>query len=141
MHSEASSAEEDIRNLKIKVDSGVNFLITQLFFDNSFFYSFIDRARTVGINVPVSAGIMPVTNKRQIERMVTMCGASIPQELTKIMSKYSDDPESLTDAGIDYAARQIEDLISNGVEGIHLYTMNNPSVAGRIYDSIKDFIG
>lgn len=141
VHSEASSAEEDIRNLKIKVDSGVNFLITQLFFDNSFFYSFIDRARTVGINVPVSAGIMPVTNKRQIERMVTMCGASIPQELTKIMSKYSDDPESLTDAGIDYAARQIEDLISNGVEGIHLYTMNNPSVAGRIYDSIKDFIG
>ena len=139
-HTEADSFEADLEHLKIKVDSGVSFLISQLFFDNDFFFAFSERALKAGIDVPVSAGIMPVTNKRQIERMVTMCGASIPQDLARIMAKYSEDPESLTEAGIEYAWRQIEDLVRHGVRGIHLYTMNNPSVANRIYNGIKELL-
>lgn len=139
-HSEAESADKDIENLKIKIDSGASFLISQLFFNNRHFYTFTEKLIKAGINVPVSAGIMPVMNKKQIERMVTMCGASIPNNLAKLMSKYADDEESLKSAGIEYAVRQIEDLVSNGVRGIHLYTMNNPVVGNSIYDSIKDIL-
>ncbi len=139
-HTEAASIDEDIVNLKKKVDAGVSFLISQLFFDNDFFFAFSDKVRKAGIDVPVSAGIMPVTNKKQIERMVTMCGASIPQDLAKILSKYADDPDSLTEAGIEYAWRQIESLIRGGVRGIHLYTMNNPVIAIKIYHGIKDLL-
>ena len=139
-HTEAASIDEDIMNLKKKVDAGVSFLISQLFFDNDFFFSFFEKAKKAGIDVPVSAGIMPVTNKKQIERMVTMCGASIPQDLAKILSKYADDPDSLTDAGIEYAWRQIESLIKGGVRGIHLYTMNNPVIAIKIYRGIKELL-
>ncbi len=139
-HAEAADSMSDIRNLKKKVDAGVTFLISQLFFDNRFFYSFLENAAKAGISVPVSAGIMPVTNKKQIERMVTMCGASIPQDLAKLMSKYQDDPASLTEAGIEYASSQIEGLISNGADGIHLYTMNNPSVANKIYSDVKNLL-
>ena len=139
-HAEAKDRTTDIANLKKKVDAGVSFLITQLFFDNDYFFRFAERAKGAGIDVPVSAGIMPVTNKRQIERMVTMCGASIPRKLARLMSKYSDDPASLTEAGIEYAAAQIEGLIRGGVDGIHLYTMNNPDVAGRIYSGVKELL-
>ena len=139
-HSEASSLDADIDNLKKKVDAGVTFLISQLFFDNSFFFDFTERAMRKGIDVPVSAGIMPVTNKKQIERMVTMCGALIPADLARLMSKYSDDPVSLADAGIEYASRQIEGLISGGVRGIHIYTMNSPGIALAIYDRIKSLL-
>lgn len=140
VHTEAKSAEEDIANLKKKVDAGASFLISQLFFDNSYFFKFEERAAASGIDVPVSAGIMPVTSKRQIERMVTMCGASIPRKLAKLMSKWADDPDSLTEAGIEYASHQIEGLISHGARGIHLYTMNNPTVANKIYSHIEDLI-
>ena len=140
VHSEASDAESDLDHLKIKVDAGVKFLISQLFFDNSFFYSFRERAAKKGIFVPISAGIMPVTNKKQIERVVTMCGASVPQTLAKLMSKYADDPAALTEAGIEYAVEQITGLIMNGVDGVHLYTMNNPAVAQKIYDGIKGLL-
>lgn len=139
-HSEAASADSDLEHLKIKVDCGVSFLISQLFFDNAMFYSFKEKAARKGIFVPISAGIMPVTNTKQIERMVSMCGASIPQELARVMSKYADDPESLVKAGIDYAIAQIRGLIGNGADGIHLYTMNNPAVANNIYDGIKDLL-
>lgn len=139
-HSEAPDMTTDILNLKKKVDAGANFLVSQLFFDNSFFYDFREKARIAGINVPISAGIMPVTNKSQIERMVTMCGASIPTDLAHLMAKYADDPASLLDAGVEYAACQIEDLIRRGVQGIHLYTMNNPLIAKRIYSSIKGML-
>ena len=138
VHPEAADSKEDVENLKKKVDAGATFLITQLFFDNDCFMRFSERAVKAGVTVPVSAGIMPVTNKRQIERMVTMCGASIPRKLAKLMSKYADDPESLAAAGIEYASRQIRDLVKEGVSGIHLYTMNNPAVANSIYGDICD---
>jgi len=136
VHAEAPDMITDILNLKKKVDAGAETLVTQLFFENSAFYDFRDKARIAGINVPISAGIMPVTNKSQIERMVTLCGASLPQKFTKMIQKYEFNQEALIDAGIAYAADQIVDLISNGVEGIHLYTMNNPYVARKITEII-----
>ncbi len=139
-HLDAESPEKDIENLKIKVEAGASHLISQLFFDNSFFYDFVKRAKAAGINVPISAGIMPVTNTKQIQRMVTLCGASLPQKFVKIMQKYENNPEALRSAGIAYAADQIVDLISTGVDGIHLYAMNNPTVTGKIYESIKTLL-
>ncbi|MBQ8902780.1 MAG: methylenetetrahydrofolate reductase [Oscillospiraceae bacterium] len=136
VHAEAPDMITDILNLKKKVDAGAQTLVTQLFFENKAFYDFRDKVRIAGINVPISAGIMPVTNKNQIERMVTMCGASLPQKFTKMIQKYEFNQEALIDAGIAYAADQIVDLISNGVEGIHLYTMNNPYVARKITEII-----
>lgn len=139
-HMEASSQIEDIRNLKIKVENGAEHLISQLFFDNNAFYTFMDMARCAGIDVPISAGIMPVTNKKQIEKMVSMCGASLPSKFSKIMQRYENNPEALRDAGIAYAVEQMVDLIANGVEGIHLYTMNNPYVAQRITEAIGNLL-
>ena len=136
-HTEAPDIDTDIENLKKKVDAGADFLVTQLFFDNSYFYSFREKAVRAGINIPMTAGIMPVTNKNQIERMVTMCGASIPRALSHIMAKYSDDPKALLDAGVEYAAIQIDGLLRSSVDGIHLYTMNNPEVAKRIFAAVK----
>lgn len=139
-HPESDNIVEDILHLKEKVDRGVDTLITQLFFDNNLFYSFLERARIAGIKVPISAGIMPVTNKKQIERMVTLCGASLPPKFTKMMQRYESKPEALADAGIAYAIDQIIDLLSNGVDGIHLYTMNNPTVAKKVSDSIRNLL-
>lgn len=139
-HGEAASMVEDIINLKKKVDAGATHLMSQLFFDNNAFYSFLEKARIAGIDVPIEAGIMPVINKSQIERMVTMCGASLPNKFVKMMQKYDGHPQALRDAGIAYAIDQIVDLISNGVDGIHLYTMNNPYVARRISESIGSLI-
>ena len=131
---------DDILNLKKKVDAGADFLVSQLFFDNDAFYKFIERAKIAGINVPIQAGIMPVTNCKQIERMVSMCGASLPRKFSMMMQKYGDNPEAMRDAGIAYAVDQIVDLIANGVDGIHLYTMNNPYVATKIARSIKNLL-
>jgi methylenetetrahydrofolate reductase (NADPH) len=139
-HLEAPSAEADLFNLKRKVDAGTSHLVSQLFFDNEKFYSFCKSAKEIGINVPIDAGIMPVTNKAQIERMVTMCGASLPPKFKKILQKYEDNKAALLDAGIAYTINQIVDLIANDVDGIHIYTMNNPTVAKRIYDGIKNLI-
>lgn len=139
-HGEADSMIDDIINLKKKVDVGATHLMSQLFFDNNAFYSFLEKARIAGINVPIEAGIMPVINKSQIERMVTMCGASLPNKFVKMLQKYDGHPQALTDAGIAYAIDQIVDLISNGVDGIHLYTMNNPYVARKISESIGSLI-
>lgn len=140
VHVESENEIDDILNLKKKVEAGASHLISQLFFDNNFFYSFLQKARIAGINVPVAAGIMPVMKKQQIERMVSTCGASLPPKFSKMMQKYADNPEALRDAGIAYAVNQIVDLISNGVDGIHIYTMNNPYVARAIYDSIKSLL-
>ena len=131
-HVEAESLTADILNLRKKVDAGVQSLVTQLFFENNMFYDFREKMAIAGIDVPVSAGIMPVTNKKQIERMVAMCGASLPQKFVKMVQKYDTRPEALIDAGIAYAADQIADLLSNGVDGVHIYTMNNPYVARKI---------
>ena len=123
-HIQAPNRKTDIQNLKLKVDAGVDFLTTQLFFDNSFFYSFINDIRTAGIACPVSAGIMPVCSTKLIKKITVMCGASIPRKLASILNKYEHNPEDLSKAGAEYATVQIKDLINHGVEGIHLYSMN-----------------
>ena len=140
-HPEAASLDEDILNLKKKVMAGADHLITQLFFDNDIFYRFREKVTAAGIDVPIEAGIMPVVNKKQIERMVTKCGASLPQKFVKIMQKYENNPDALRDAGIAYAADQIIDLAASGVDGIHLYTMNNAYVARRISEAVAGVVG
>lgn len=139
-HTESASLPIDIKNLKTKVDCGATHLISQLFFDNSMFYSFLERAEIAGIEVPIQAGIMPVVNKKQIERMVSLCGASLPPKFRLIIEKYQDHPDALRDAGIAYAVDQIVDLTAHNVDGIHLYTMNNPLIAEKICNSIKSII-
>lgn len=139
-HTESKNKIEDIAYLKEKVDSGVQHLISQLFFDNNAFYSFQEHIQIAGMHVPVEAGIMPVINKAQIERMVTLCGASLPEKFSRVMHKYEDNKEALFDAGMAYAINQIVDLLAHDVDGIHIYTMNNPIVAKRICDGIKNLI-
>lgn len=139
-HLESKSYEEDLLNLKRKQESGVTHLISQLFFDNEYFYNFLDKKEKYGINIPIQAGIMPVINAKQIKRIVSLCGAKVPNKFIKIMNKYEYNPEALRDAGIAYATEQIIDLISSGIDGIHLYTMNNPYVAKKISESISSII-
>ncbi len=139
-HTESANILSDIRNLKTKVDAGANQLITQLFFDNNYFYRFRERCELSGIRVPIEAGIMPVVNKKQIERMVSLCGVNLPRKFVAMMERYEHDPEAIRDAGIAYAVDQIVDLISQGVDGIHLYTMNNPYIAAKIYEAIHRLI-
>lgn len=139
-HLEAPDEITDIRNLKRKVDDGAEHLVSQLFFDNDVFYRFYEKTRIAGINVPVDAGVMPVTNRAQIERMVNMCGASLPVKFQKVLQKYENNKEALLDAGIAYTINQIVDLIANEVDGVHIYTMNNPAVAKRICDGIRNLV-
>lgn len=139
-HPESDSIGEDIRHLKAKVDCGAEHLISQLFFDNEDFYRFLDLCQAASIDVPIEPGIMPVVNTRQIERMVSMCGAKLPKKFSRIMARYEHDEQALKDAGIAYACEQIIDLVSSGVKGVHLYTMNKPDVAKRIYENLKSII-
>lgn len=136
IHPECDDFDKDIQNLKYKVDCGADFLVTQLFFDNEKFYTFMDKAAKAGIDVPVSAGIMPVTNKKQIERMVSLSNATLPDKFKRIMEKYEHNAEALKEAGIVYATEQIIDLLSWGIDGIHLYTMNRPETCRRIMNNI-----
>lgn len=129
-HVECDDFEADIRHLKEKQDAGADFFLSQLFFENSAFYRFIDKARAAGVTVPVDAGIMPIMGKSQITRMVFMCGASLPSAVIRMVNKYENDPESLLKAGMEYAALQMVELAESGtVSGIHIYTMNKPEVA------------
>jgi methylenetetrahydrofolate reductase (NADPH) len=139
-HPESPDMISDVLNLKKKVDAGVDFLTSQMFFDNTKFYEFRERLRLADITVPVTAGIMPVTNKRQFERMIMLSGASLPAKFTKTFSRFEDKPEALADAGIAYAIDQIIDLIASGVDGIHLYTMNKPAVARKITESVRSLL-
>lgn len=139
-HVECESLDKDIENLKIKVDAGATHLISQLFFDNASFYKFIEKVRAAGITVPIEAGIMPCVNAKQIQRMVGMCGASLPTKFTKMIARYENNPEAMRSAGIAYAVDQIIDLCANGVDGIHLYTMNNPVIARKIAESVSSVI-
>ncbi len=131
-HTEAPDLKTDIMHLKEKVDCGASELITQLFFDNNKFYDFMDKITAAGINVPVSVGIMPIVNKKQIQKMSVMCGATIPKKHLNMLEKFGDNPLTVREAGIIFAMEQIVDLLANGVRGIHIYTMNNPYVARRI---------
>lgn len=139
-HIECPSIVEDIQHLKEKVSAGTDQLITQLFFDNEYYYSFKERSLIAGIDLPVEAGIMPVINRKQIERMVSLCGVDLPKKFLSIMEKYEHNPEAMRDAGIAYAVNQIVDLIAQGADGIHLYTMNNPYIANRIYESVHSLL-
>ena len=139
-HTESKTPAADIRNLKTKVDAGVSELISQLFFDNSMFYRFLERCQIAGIDVPIEAGIMPVTSKAQIERMVAMCGATLTPKFQRALAKYGDNKEAMIDIGIAYAIDQIVDLLSNGVDGIHVYTMNNPYIAKKITEAVKHLL-
>lgn len=140
VHQEAEDLKTDVSNLKKKVDAGASHLISQLFFDNDSFYEFLEEARDAGIDVPIEAGIMPVTNKSQIERMVSMCGASIPAKLSKLLQRFGDDKMAMRDAGISYAIDQIMDLVANGVDGVHIYTMNDAYVARKITEAVNNIM-
>ena len=139
-HPESASREADIDSLKYKVDAGVDFLTTQMFFDNDMLYSFLYRLQSAGIHVPVLAGIMPITNANQVSRMVDLSNAYIPRKLLAICDRFRDSPEAMMQAGIAYATDQIIDLISNGVRGIHIYTMNKPEIAGAIIKNVDEII-
>ena len=140
-HPEARSSADDLRHLKEKVDKGASHLISQLFFDNASFYDFREKCELISIDVPIEAGIMPVVNAAQIQRMVSLCGASLPRKFTAMMQRFGHSPEAMRDAGIAYAVDQIVDLAANGVDGIHLYTMNNPLVARRITEAVSGILG
>ncbi len=135
-HITCDDLELSVQHLKEKQDAGASFFVTQLFFDNECFYRFRELADRVGITVPITAGIMPFMGKSQISRMVFMCGASLPSPVIKILAKYEDDAESLKAAGVEYAAKQLEDLKTHGAEGLHLYTMNRPSIAATIAERL-----
>lgn len=135
-HFESQSLEDDLVNIKRKVDCGVEHLITQLFFSNDTFYRFLDKSQKAGIDVPISAGIMPIITENQIKRIVKMCGVEVPSEFAKILANNSG--EDLFNAGVDYAISQINDLINHGVNGVHLYTMNRGDVAEKVFNSLKD---
>ena len=139
-HIESKDRNQDIEVLKMKAEAGAEHFVSQLFFDNNYFYNFINKAVKKGINLPIEAGIMPVVNKKQIERVVSLCGATLPPKFIRIMNRYEYDKDALRDAGIAYALDQIVDLISTGVRGIHLYTMNNPYVAGKISEGIGSLL-
>jgi methylenetetrahydrofolate reductase (NADPH) len=137
VHPECSSAELDLQNLKRKVDAGVDFLITQLFFNNDDFFAFRDRATAAGIGVPIIAGIMPILSVKQIKRFTTMCGAAIPPDLLDKLEAVEDDPEAVRHVGMYHATRQCHELIENGVTGIHFYTLNRSTATRAIFQEIK----
>ncbi|WP_279117871.1 methylenetetrahydrofolate reductase [NAD(P)H] [Fusobacterium varium] len=126
----------DLFNLKRKVDSGTDFLISQIFFDNKSFYRFRDKLNKLQINIPLVAGIMPVTNAKQIRKITSMCGCSIPEKFQKILNKYENNTQALKEAGTAYATEQIIDLITSDIDGIHLYTMNKVDTAKKIMANI-----
>ena len=139
-HPEAADWNTDIQNLKKKVEAGCDFLTTQMFFDNGMYYSFLYRLREAGIEVPVVAGIMPVTNAAQISRILKLSQAFMPTRFRSLVDHFGKDPEAMKQAGIIYATDQIIDLLANGVKNIHIYTMNKPDVAAAIMNNLKGII-
>ena len=139
-HVESASKNEDILHLKEKVDCGVDFLTTQMFFDNSILYNFLYRIREKGITVPVLPGIMPVTNGKQIARICSLSGTVLPQRFLAVVDKFGDNPAAMQQAGIAYATDQIIDLIANGIQNIHIYSMNKPEVAAAIMANLSEIM-
>lgn len=138
VHPESQSLEEDLMHLKEKVDAGLDFLTTQMFFDNGIYYRFLEKARSSGIIVPIVPGIMPITNIKQVERAITLSGSYMPKRFLSLVEKFGSDPDEMTKAGVAYAIEQIADLYDNGVANVHVYTMNKPQVAEAILKSIID---
>lgn len=140
VHPESKNQNEDINYLKLKQDMGADFITTQMFFDNSIFYNFMYKLRSAGVSIPVVAGIMPVTNVIQLKKIKELSNANIPSKFLSIADKFQDDKDSMRQAGIIYACNQIIDLISNGVNNIHIYTMNNASVAKQIMQNMSHIV-
>ena len=139
-HVEAEHKKDDIYNLKKKVDCGVDFLTTQMFFDNTIFYNFLYRIREIGITVPVVPGIMPVTKGNQMKRISEMSGTVLPQRFRDVLDRFGEDPKAMQQAGIAYATDQIIDLFANGINHVHVYSMNNPAVATAIMHNLSDIV-
>jgi len=139
-HIECESLDEDIKNIAKKVEAGCSFLTTQMFFDNDILYSYIDKLRKKGIFVPVVAGIMPITNAKQIMRACELSGTVLPKRFIKIAERYGDKPAAMAQAGIAYATEQIIDLYANGIKNVHVYSMNKPFVARKIQENLSEII-
>ena len=139
-HPESDNSFDDVRHLKEKQDAGCQFFTTQMFFDNDILYNFLYRIREAGITVPVVAGIMPVTNPSSIKRICRISGAALPQRFCRIVDKYGNDPKQMKQAGIAYATQQIIDLYANGVNAVHIYSMNKPDVAEAILQNVSELL-
>ena len=137
-HPQAGSVQEDLEHLKEKVEAGCDFLTTQMFFDNSIYYNFMYRLLRKNITVPVIPGIMPVTNGAQVKRILSLSGTMLPMRFRAIVERFADEPAAMRQAGIAYATEQIIDLIANGVNHVHIYTMNKPDVAGAIFANLSE---
>ena len=140
-HPECAHLSEDIAHLKEKVEAGLDFLTTQMFFDNNVYFHYLARLRSAGITIPVLAGIMPVANGRQIARICKLSGTTLPPRFRAIVDRFGDDPSAMMDAGIAYATEQIIDLFANGVDHVHVYTMNKPEIAHRILQNLRGIVG
>jgi methylenetetrahydrofolate reductase (NADPH) len=136
-HPEAPDFETDLRRLKDKVEAGADFIITQLYFDNAVFFHFVERCRQIGITVPIIAGIMPVTNLAQIKKFTAMCGAVIPEKMLVELNPIADDPDAVTQYGIDWSTRQCRELLAAGVDGLHFYTLNKSKATRQIVENLR----
>ena len=141
IHPESADQKEDIKRLKEKVDAGCDFLTTQMFFDNNLLYNFLYKIREAGITVPVIPGIMPITNASQVARAVKLSSSSVPQRFKSLVDKFGSDPAAMKQAGIAYATDQIIDLFANGIQNVHVYSMNKPDVAEKIQGNLSDLLG
>lgn len=140
-HPEAANIDEDIKNLKIKIDAGCDFLTTQMFFDNDIIYAYMDKLLKAGISTTVVPGIMPVTSAKQIDRIVMISGNALPEKFIRMVEKYKDDAVAMKEAGIEYAIEQIRDLYAAGFNAVHVYSMNKPDVAASIQRNLVEIIG
>ncbi len=140
IHPESKNQCDDIKHLKEKVDAGVDFLTTQMFFDNNLLYNFLYKIREAGITVPVIPGIMPITNANQVERAIKLSGSFMPQRFKSIVDKFGSEPSAMKQAGIAYATDQIIDLYANGITNVHVYSMNKPDIAAKIQDNLSEII-
>ncbi len=141
IHPESNNQKEDIKHLKAKVDAGCEFLTTQMFFDNNLLYNFLYKIREAGITVPIIPGIMPITNANQVARAIKLSGSFMPQRFKSLVDKFGDNPDAMKQAGIAYATDQIIDLYANGINNVHVYSMNKPDVAAKIQSNLSDILG
>ena len=139
-HPDCEHMEDDITHLREKVEAGLDFVTTQMFFDNNIFYRYLSKLRDRGVTVPVIAGIMPVTNGKQIARICRISGTYLPSRFKAIVDRYGERPAAMLDAGVAYATEQIIDLFANGINAVHIYTMNKPEVAGRIMANLRSIL-
>lgn len=140
IHPESATQKDDIKRLKEKVDAGVDFLTTQMFFNNNLLYNFLYKIREAGITIPVIPGVMPITNANQVERSIKLSGSFMPQRFKSLVDKFGYNPDAMKQAGIAYATDQIIDLYANGISNVHVYSMNKPDVAAKIQDNLSDII-